>query len=63
MPRFSQIDPAGLALRSFDPVGRWRTRCDPKKTSASVDPSGITPEGTAFAGIDEWKAIYVRRPG
>ncbi|MGI9244774.1 MAG: DUF1592 domain-containing protein, partial [Verrucomicrobiales bacterium] len=58
-----KIDPAGFALESFNPVGLWRTKYGSKKNSARVDPSGITPEGDTFSGIQQWKESYVKRPG
>ena len=58
----AKIDPAGFALEVFDPVGVFRTAYGPKKTSAKVDPSGVTPDGTPFAGLREWKAHYLKQP-
>lgn len=54
------IDPPGLALESFDPVGRWRTRYGGGK-GAKVDPAGATPDGARFADILAWKKIYSER--
>lgn len=56
------IDPAGFALENFDPVGLLRTGYGIRGKGARIDSSGVTPEGERFAGIREWKAIYVRRP-
>lgn len=56
------IDPAGFALESFDPVGLWRTRYSGAPNAAQVDPSGMTPEGEMFADIRQWKKIYRERP-
>ncbi|MEM1295451.1 MAG: DUF1592 domain-containing protein [Verrucomicrobiota bacterium] len=56
------IDPAGFALENFDAVGLWRQKYGTQKKAAVVDPSGITPEGTEFASLKEWKEIYVNRP-
>lgn len=56
-----KLDPAGFALESFDPVGNWRTKYGTSKNAAKVDPSGITPDGVEFAGIRQWKEIYVNR--
>ena len=64
------IDPPGLALESFDPIGGFRTTYrasgdevevngdrypGPYKEGLPVDPSGITPEGVAFAGFAEYQ--------
>jgi hypothetical protein len=54
------IDPPGLALESFDPVGRWRTRYG-RGMGAKVDPTGETPDGERFADILGWKKIYASR--
>lgn len=55
------IDPPGFALESFDPVGGWRTRYGKGDKGVKVDPSGITPEGDAFADLAAWKKIYTGR--
>ena len=54
------IDPPGLALENFDPVGKWRTRYGLGK-GAAVDAAGATPEGERFADILAWKKIYAQR--
>lgn len=54
------IDPPGFALESFDPVGGWRVRYGRGK-GAEVDPSGLTPDGDAFADFEAWKNLYVQR--
>ena len=68
------IDPPGFALESFDPIGGFRTRYRvsgrmmtaggftfpaPYREGASVDASGVTPQGDAFAGIDEYKRLLL----
>ena len=40
------MDPLGFALENFDGIGRWRTT----DASEPIDPSGATPDGTAFRG-------------
>ena len=57
-----KIDPQGFALERFDPIGRTRQFYGKDKKSVTVDDSGVTPEGEQFAGIGEWKDIYVERP-
>ncbi len=56
------IDPAGFALETFDPVGLYRTKYGTKKNAAKVDPSGVTPDGVEFGGVSGWKDIYTKRP-
>ena len=71
------IDPPGFALESFDPIGGFRTNYRtsggmmdvggglsyhaPYGEGLPVDPSGVTPEGEAFAGIIEYKRLLLRR--
>ena len=67
------IDPPGFALESFDPIGGFRTnyrisRGESEARSGdarryqegpSVDAGGVTPDGAAFAGIEEYKQILL----
>jgi hypothetical protein len=69
------IDPPGFALESFDPIGGFRSNYRVAggmakfggfgapaayRNGPPVDASGITPEGVAFAGIDEFKQILLK---
>ncbi|MCB1087201.1 MAG: DUF1592 domain-containing protein [Verrucomicrobiae bacterium] len=56
------IDPPGFALENFDPTGGWRIKYGIGGKGAPVDPSGVTPEGDQFAGLRNWKRIYIQRP-
>jgi hypothetical protein len=47
------MDPLGFALENFNAVGVWRTIDD---TGGYIDASGALPDGTAFAGIGEFRA-------
>ena len=58
----AKIDPAGFALETFDPIGQFRTKYGTKKTSAKVDPSGVTPDGLPFLGFQAWRGIYLKKP-
>jgi len=58
----AKIDPAGFALESFDPIGQFRKKYGTKKTSAKVDPSGVTPDGIPFPGFQGWRRIYLKKP-
>ncbi|MBI3822871.1 MAG: DUF1592 domain-containing protein [Planctomycetes bacterium] len=51
------IDPFGMALEKFDPVGRWRET----DRDLKIDTSGELVDGTKFQGIEELKAILVSR--
>ncbi|MYE25152.1 MAG: DUF1592 domain-containing protein, partial [Gammaproteobacteria bacterium] len=70
------IDPPGLAMESFDPIGGFRevyrasgeevlgsdgqTYPGPYKEGLPVDASGVTPEGEVFAGFEEYREFLVR---
>ena len=70
------IDPPGLAMESFDPIGGFRkvyrasgeeflgpdgqTYPGPYRPGLPVDASGVTPEGEAFAGFEEYREFLVR---
>lgn len=68
------IDPPGFALESFDPIGGFRKNYRisggtvkfgdfesfaPYKKGLPVDSSGVTPEGDAFSGIEEYKQLLL----
>jgi hypothetical protein len=46
-----RMDPLGFALENFDAIGKWRTT----DGSAVIDASGVLPDGTKFAGPDEFR--------
>ncbi len=70
------IDPPGLAMESFDPIGGFRevyrasgeevvgadgqTYPGPYRQGLPVDASGVTPEGHAFAGFEQYREFLVR---
>ena len=70
------IDPPGFALESFDPIGGFRTHYRTTggendvggdfrfrarfSDGPPVDPSGVTPAGDTFAGIEEYKRLMLR---
>lgn len=68
------IDPPGFALESFDPIGGFRTHYrqsggrlefgswviqNPYEQGAPVDASGVTADGVAFSGIEEYKQLLL----
>lgn len=57
-----KIDPSGFALENYDPIGNYRVRYGKKKTSAKVDPSGVTIDGSQFDNFLGWRDVYLRRP-
>jgi hypothetical protein len=46
-----RMDPLGFALENFDAIGKWRTTEGP----SPIDASGVLPDGTKFAGPDEFR--------
>ena len=54
------IDPPGLVLENFDPVGKWRSRYA-GGTGTPVDSTCLTPDGKSFTDIASWKKIYRHR--
>jgi hypothetical protein len=49
----ARMDPIGFAFENYDAIGRWRD----KDGSFDIDPSGVLPDGEAFKGPAELKAI------
>ena len=56
-----KIDPAGLALENYDPVGLWRGKYGSGNKAAKVNSAGKTPDGKEFNNIFQWKSIYGNR--
>jgi mono/diheme cytochrome c family protein len=50
-----RMDPLGFALENFDAIGKWRTT----DGSAVIDASGVLPDGTKFAGPDEFRRALI----
>ena len=55
----SMIAPPGFALENFDAVGRWRDR---DEAAATVDASGVLPDGTTFDGFETFRATLLKDP-
>jgi hypothetical protein len=51
------IDPLGMALEKFDPVGRWRE----SDQGQPIDTSGELVDGGKFKGIEELKGVLLSR--
>jgi mono/diheme cytochrome c family protein len=54
----ARMDPLGFALESFDGVGRWRVS---EEDGTPVDTATVLPDGTAFNGPSELRALLVSR--
>lgn len=52
-----RIDPLGFALENYDVLGRWRT----EEAGKPIDAKGQLPDGTAFDGVDQLKAVLLDR--
>ena len=53
-----RMDPLGFALENFDAVGQWRTTSD----GASIDSSGVLPDGTRLEGPSGLRTVLLSRP-
>lgn len=56
------IDPLGLAFDQYDAIGQWRTHERVEKGTGGdppVDPSGVMPDGRAFANAEEFKLLLL----
>ena len=53
----SMMDPLGLSLENFDAVGKWRTLGE---SSASIDASGVFPDGSKFQGAAGLKQMLLQ---
>ncbi len=54
----TRMDPLGFALENFNAIGKWRTT----DGTSAIDASGVLPDGTTFAGPDEFRrALLMRR--
>jgi mono/diheme cytochrome c family protein len=55
----AMLEPPGFALENFDAVGKWR---DIDESMAPVDASGAMPDGTKFAGLNDFRAALMKDP-
>lgn len=53
------MDPMGLALENYDPVGAYREM----DNGVMIDPSGELPDGRSFAGPRELAQLIADDPG
>lgn len=51
-----KMDPLGLGLENFDPVGKWRETYG----KAVIDPTGVMQDGTRFKGPAELKKLLLK---
>jgi hypothetical protein len=54
------LDPLGLALENFDAVGRWRDR--DRMAGTLIDASGVLPDGTKIAGVNDLRKALASDP-
>jgi mono/diheme cytochrome c family protein len=54
-----KIDPLGLALENYDPIGAWRD----SDGNGPIDASAVMPDGKTFRGPEGLKAILRARKG
>jgi hypothetical protein len=55
----AKMDPLGLALESFDAIGRWRTKSE---SGEAIDATGALPDGTMFTGTRELRDALLNQP-
>jgi hypothetical protein len=53
------LDPIGLGLERFDGIGRYR---EAYGNGDAIDPAGMLPDGTAFAGADQLGQLIGQDP-
>jgi mono/diheme cytochrome c family protein len=56
----AKFDPYGFALESFDVTGAFRTKY--RRGGLPVDPSGATPDGVAFKGVQDLRWQLAKSP-
>jgi hypothetical protein len=54
----ARMDPLGFALEHFDAIGRWRD----KDGNVPIDTAGSLPDGRAFKGYKDLRAILKAAP-
>jgi len=54
------MDPLGFAFENFDAVGRYRAV--DRFAGASIDASGVLPDGTPINGLDDLRGYLLQRP-
>lgn len=47
------MDPLGLGLENFGPIGNWRVQ----DQGGTIDSSGVLPDGSSFTGATELRAL------
>ena len=53
----AMMDPLGLSLENFDAIGKWRTLGE---SSALIDATGASPDGTRFDGPDGLRGVLLQ---
>jgi hypothetical protein len=53
------MDPLGLALENYDPIGRWRLK---EVSGAPVDATGELPDGTVLRGSSDMRRFVKNDP-
>ena len=52
------MDPVGFALENYDALGRWRNW----EGDATIDASGLLPDGTNASSVSDLEASILKRP-
>jgi hypothetical protein len=56
------LDPPGLLLEAYDPLGRHRTEYPPP-SSAAIDTSTVLPDGTEVADLEQFVSLVTSDDG
>ena len=54
-----KMDVIGFGLENFDTIGRWRDTEKVGRKQVPIAPGGTLPDGTAFANVQELKAVLL----
>jgi hypothetical protein len=52
----ARLDPPGFSLENFDSIGQWRD----SENGKAIDSGGVTPDGRAFHGPEEFRKILLQ---
>ncbi len=52
----ARLDPPGFSLENFDSIGQWRDT----ENGKPIDSGGVTPDGRAFHGPEEFRKILLQ---
>ena len=54
-----KMDVIGFGLENFDTTGQWRDTEQVGRKQVPIEPSGVLPDGKAFADVQELKKVLL----